>query len=257
MTWAIVLVSPKGPANVGGVARLMGNFGYEDLRIVDPRCDLEDLDCKRMSMTSYDIIRSAKIFSTFEEAISDRTYCIALSGRRAEDDRARSNLFEFVDEMADKVHAEDRVALVFGREEWGLRLEELDQCNRILEIPTTEEKPSINLTSAVAITLGLLFKHRSMEVQRKSRVEVLHPKKTDEDYFFSRIWRLLDQTKFLNPQNPHQHLEDLRSMYHRSEMSERDLRILFGILSGIESQMNLSARPPAARSPAPAPTEPV
>lgn len=236
MNWAVILVSPKGERNVGGVARLMGNFGFSDLRIVDPRCDLKDLEVKKMAMTSYDIIQNAKIYKNFEEAQADRTYSIALSGRDSDDHRPRFDLFQFGSQAAERLNPDDRVAVVFGREEWGLRLDELDRCNVVLEIPTTAEKTSMNLTSAVAVALSFFF-NRFREDRPALRGEFLHPVKTDEDLFFSRVWKILDRVKFINPQNPSLHLPDLRAMYNRADLSERDLRILFGILSGVESQI--------------------
>ncbi|MDB5038983.1 MAG: trmJ [Bacteriovoracaceae bacterium] len=237
MNPSVILVSPKGAGNVGGVARLMGNFGLKDLRIVSPRCDLKSLECKQMSMASFHIIESARIYPNLEHAQGDRTLSIALSGKRKEDDRPRKSLFEFVRNFSEIVHPDDKVAFVFGREEWGLRIDELDQCDYVLEIPTTEEKPSINLTSAVAITLAFLFESKTAEMQKEGRRELSRPSKTDEDLFFNRAHKVLDYIKFLNPQNPFQNLEDLRAMYHRAAPSDRDLRILFGILSGIEDSL--------------------
>jgi TrmH family RNA methyltransferase len=237
MTWSIILVSPKGERNLGGVARVMGNFGFEDLRIVAPRCEVRGLECKKMAMTSFDIIEKAQIFDTFAEAQADRTYTIALSGRRAEDDRPRVDLFKFIEDVPSLLHVDDRVALVFGREEWGLRLEELDRCNAVVEIPTRGERKSINLTSAAAITLSLFFNRCSAIENPASRREFIRPDKPNVDLFFERIYKILDRVKFINPQNPSHHLEDLRAMFNRSDLSERDLRILFGILSGVESQL--------------------
>lgn len=238
--WAVILVSPIGEINVGGVARAMGNFGFRDFRIVAPRFDLKSLDCKRMSMSSYDIMESAKIFSTLEEAQADRTLSVAFSGRVAEDDRPRASLFSFVKDLPHVLHPQDRPALVFGREEWGLKLEELDQCDHVLEIPTTEARTSINLASAVSIVLSYLFYVEAGEIQKKSGREFVRPPKTHEEVFFKRIQCLVEQTTFTNPQNPLQNLEDLRAIYHRAQPSERDLRILFGILSGVEELVRAS-----------------
>lgn len=234
--WPVILVSPKGERNVGGVARLMGNFGFDELRIVDPRCDFLDVEAKKMAMTSFDILEHAKVFKTFEEAIEDRTYCIAMSGRPTEDQRPRSSLYAFAEQLNGQINADDRVALVFGREEWGLRLEELDRCNCVVEIPTLPEKPSMNLASAVGVTLSYFF-YLSDRGGVQAQREILKPKKTDEDLFFQRVWKILDETKFINPQNPSLHMPDLRALFNRANVSERDLRILFGILSGIESKM--------------------
>ena len=40
----MVLVAPKGPLNVGSIARLCANFDVNELRIVSPKCDIFSLE---------------------------------------------------------------------------------------------------------------------------------------------------------------------------------------------------------------------
>ena len=65
---AIVLVSPKGADNVGSVARAMKNFGLTDLRIVQPRCNLEQ--AHMMAVHAVDVIENAQIFESLLEAVA-------------------------------------------------------------------------------------------------------------------------------------------------------------------------------------------
>ena len=55
---AIVLVSPKGPDNIGSTARAMKNFGLSDLRIVQPRCRLEQ--ARMMASHAQDVLENAR-----------------------------------------------------------------------------------------------------------------------------------------------------------------------------------------------------
>jgi TrmH family RNA methyltransferase len=249
MNVSLILISPKGASNVGGVARAMGNFGLSDLRIVKPRCNIRGLATKRMSMTAYPLIEKARIFSTFEEAQKDLTYSIALSGRLKDREipvgRPQDNLFHFAETFHSQFSRKDKIGLVFGREESGLRLAEINRCDQQIYIPTSEEMPSINLTSAVAITLGAFYFHspkkaisKTTLLLKKNDSRLLRPEKGEEEIFFSRIHELLARVKFLNPQNPDHLLEDVRDMYHRARMSKRDLRILFGILRSIETTLD-------------------
>jgi SpoU rRNA Methylase family len=50
-----------------------------------------------------------------------------------------------------------RVALVFGREESGLTVEELEACSHLCSIPTGSRQPSLNLSHAVAVCLAQCF----------------------------------------------------------------------------------------------------
>lgn len=239
MIWVVILVSPKGAGNVGGVARLVGNFEMTELRIVEPRCKLDSLECKQMSMQGYHFVENAKLFATLEEAQKDLSYSVAFSGRRFDDPRPRKNVFDFYKEIPGGFSDQDRIGLVFGREEWGLTLEELDRCHVQVEIPTSEKMPSMNLTSAVAIALSELYRGRLSGQILGSAHSKERPKKEQEDIFFERMFGVMDRVQFTNPQNPVSHLTDLKSMYHRADLSDRDLRILFGILSGVERHLKI------------------
>lgn len=234
----MILVSPKGAGNVGGVARLMGNFGFNDLRIVDPRCNLQSVECKQMSMQAYSIIQEAKIFQTLVEAQADLHQSVALSAKESEVERPRADIVQFAARYGEHFRPDEKVGFVFGREETGLRLEELAKCNWQVDIPTTNRMPSMNLASAVAVALSMLHYHQMREVkEEKSKAEVTWPTKSKEEIFFARLFQLLERLKFLNPQNPQHLLEDMRAIYHRARMDDRDLRILFGLLASFEETL--------------------
>ncbi len=240
----IVLVSPKGASNVGGIARLMGNFGFSELRIVEPRCDLKSLECKQMAMRGYGAIENAQFFSTLAEARADLEFCVAFSGRRIDDEGPQMVYSDFLSTIPERLVSYRSVGLVFGREEWGLKLEELDACDWRVEIAATNEMPSLNLTSAAAIVLSGLYEQlKDPETTRQSMVRP-RPLKHQEDLFFERLQQVMEVVQFTNPQNPSSHSSDLRAMFHRADLSDRDLRILFGILSGIERKLGIVKRSP-------------
>lgn len=229
----LILVSPKGAANVGGVARLMGNFGLDTLRLVKPRCDLASVECKQMSMHGYSFIQKAKIFPTLAEAQQDMHFSIAFSARKTVADRPTFHVFECFQQLIQRCSEKDRMAFVFGREETGLRLHELSSCDWQVFIPTETENASLNLTSAVAVVLSIFFYQTRFCAKTKS-ASIERPQKIQEELFFQKLFSLLERIKFQNPQNPEHLRDDLKAMYQRAEIRDRDLRILFGILSHIE-----------------------
>jgi len=237
----VVLVSPKGALNVGGVARLMGNFGLSEMRLVEPRCELSSSECKQMAIHSYPIVQNAKIFDTLSDALSDLTQVIALSGRKVEDRRPSASLADFVSSYSDQISSNDRVGLVFGREEIGLKLEELCQCHWQIEIPTHPDWFSINLTSAVGITLYEFFRRFGEPMSPNPGVEIVRPLQGQRELFFERLQKLLDRVKFSNKENPLQLRDDLWALLHRSDVDDREMRILFGILTSVEQALDRSS----------------
>ena len=55
----IVLVEPQGALNVGSVARVMMNFGFNELFLVNPRCDLHSEDAFKMATHAKEILQKA------------------------------------------------------------------------------------------------------------------------------------------------------------------------------------------------------
>ncbi len=65
----IVLVEPQGALNVGSVARVMMNFGFNELFLVNPRCDLHSEDAFKMATHAKEILQKAKIVESLETAL--------------------------------------------------------------------------------------------------------------------------------------------------------------------------------------------
>ena len=55
---AVVLVRPQGPVNVGMVARLCANLGVPELRVVEPQCDLDDVQVRQFAMQRHTAVRA-------------------------------------------------------------------------------------------------------------------------------------------------------------------------------------------------------
>jgi len=240
MNISIVLVSPKGAANVGGVARLMANFGYEDLRIIEPRCDLSGDEARMMSLRAYPIIESAKIFTELSAAIEDKNFVLGFSAIEVGAQRPVISLNDLPREADLNNSEQTSLALVFGREDHGLHKEELRLCDRHVVIPTAEAYESLNLSSAVAIVLSQIFGLLSSDKARsfiRSEADPL-PRKLDEEIFFEGLQAMLEHIGFLNLKTSKHLLLDLRDMYHRSNIRSRELRILFGIVADLEHKLN-------------------
>jgi len=63
--------------------------------------------------------------------------------------------------------------LVFGREDYGLRNEELDKCDMLVTIPASPEYQTLNLTQSVGIILYELTKEEhKLKNRRKKFVKV-------------------------------------------------------------------------------------
>jgi len=140
---AIVLVSPRNPKNIGAVARVMANFGFNDLRVVSPHPPVWE-EALITATDAASLLKKAKVFPTLKEAIEDRrkvwgTSC--LKGRHPS--LALTTLPGF--------KAGGKEAILFGQEKRGLRAEDLAFCDGLLAVPTVPGALSMNLAQAVGV----------------------------------------------------------------------------------------------------------
>lgn len=117
--YRIVLVGPKFPGNVGAIARSMANFGLRDLVLVNPSCELDDDAFRRAKHGSF-ILENARIVSSMDEALEDCFLVAGTSGVTTKGDSNYTRIPVPAREFAEGCRGyQDKIALVFGREEIG------------------------------------------------------------------------------------------------------------------------------------------
>jgi TrmH family RNA methyltransferase len=144
----VVLVEPHHPGNLGAVARAMANMGAEHLRLVNA-CAIDD-ESRALAWGALHLLERAERYPDFESAIED---CTTVVGFSARDGRFRLPPLLVSDAAAELRARGGKIALVFGREDSGLRFEEIERCHRLVRIPTTGPHSSLNLAQAVLIGL--------------------------------------------------------------------------------------------------------
>jgi len=229
---AVILVEPQGALNIGSVCRSMANFGLGDLRLVSPRTDHLGDEARRMAVKASGLLEQARIFPELGSALADIPLAIGTTRRFG---KYRENLLnpDQAAELALEQDADVSVGFVFGREEHGLYNEELDQCQRLMTIPTHGPVPSMNLAQAVTVTLYELSRISARRRGLAAGGKKLAAGEELEQMFLHMRRTLLD-IDFLDPQNPDHILRSLRQILGRAGLSSRDVRILRGLMSRID-----------------------
>ncbi|HVM95643.1 MAG TPA: RNA methyltransferase, partial [Candidatus Acidoferrales bacterium] len=164
----IVLVRPKGAANVGAVARAMKNMGLDDLVVVRPRLASSAL-AKVMAVHAGDVLQRMRRCDSLLEAVADCALVVGTTCRegpyRAAAEAPRTVAPRIVDAAA-----RQPVALVFGPEDHGLSNDDLKGCHQLIQIPTADAYPSLNLAQAVMVCCYELCQaqHAADGVERSS-----------------------------------------------------------------------------------------
>jgi tRNA/rRNA methyltransferase len=230
-TCSIVLVEPQGAMNIGSVCRVMMNFGFSDLRLINPQVDHLGKPAMDMAVKAKSLLQNASIYSSLGKSLAD---CHLVIGTTRRYGKYREDFIypEDIPAITGPLPPHSRIALVFGREDHGLSTAELDLCHKFLTIPTQESCPSMNLAQAVCICLyewdKIQYKNIDMsevrELADSGQVEAM----------FQHMRKTLTEIEYLDPQNPDHILRTFRRIFGRSGLDERDVRILRGLWSRID-----------------------
>jgi tRNA/rRNA methyltransferase len=147
----IILVEPLEAGNVGAAARAMKNFGFTDLWIVGGKTERTDNVSTWWAVGAIDVVEHATRVDTLEEALADCHLTVATTavrGRQVYDLLTPTEVARLAEEQLSEEH---RIAVVFGREKWGLSGREVMLCQRTASIPTWPDFPTMNLAQSVAI----------------------------------------------------------------------------------------------------------
>ena len=239
----VVLIETSHPGNIGAAARAMKNMGLTELYLVSPLMFPHEKAVWR-SASAADVIHNAKVVSTLDEALEG---CQLIMGTSARDRRIPWPMLEpkSCGELAVAEHAlGHEVAIIFGREDRGLKNEELQRCHYHVNIPTGEAYSSLNLAMAVQV---LSYEILQAQLQADASTEGAISRKTlddnnwDMDFADSQAVELmvehLEQTLievgFHDPENPRQLMTRLRRMFNRIRMDKMEVNIFRGFLTAV------------------------
>jgi len=224
---AVVLVEPTDPVNIGGVIRVMANTAFLNLRLVKP-VGFDPWHIIGIAHYTQHIVDATQVFQTLPEAVGDRQLVIGLTGRHHRVERNALPLHEALDQLQKAAQAGQNVAVVFGREDWGLSNQVLDACHVVTTIPTNPAYPSLNLAQATLLVLYQLFQRAGGEQQayrppRKTAPPA--PAALLED-LFADLERALDAIEFLKQRSRVHALRSLRVALFRARLDVREASLM-------------------------------
>jgi tRNA/rRNA methyltransferase len=221
----IVLVEPQEAGNVGAAARVMKNFGFDELFVVGAHPELFPV-AGWWASGADDLLQRIEFRDTLLGALADAQMTVATTSMRG-----RTTAVDFVPDTLAGAFAhlgDGTLALVFGREDSGLTRDELVLCQRAASIPTNEAFPTMNLAQSVGV-----FCYALSSIERAEATRALAPAALVER-FHERFEALLLEAGFLHANNPARIYDDLRALFGRAEIDEREVTILLGIVRQIE-----------------------
>ncbi|MEC4748232.1 RNA methyltransferase [Methylomicrobium sp. Wu6] len=226
----IVLVGTTHPGNIGAVARAMKNMQMTNLRLVAPKI-FPSADATSRASGADDILARAMVCDTLREAIADCQVVFGASARSRTISWPELTPRECVAEILTR-HADEKIALVFGREHSGLTNEELDMCRYLLHIPCNPAFSSLNLAAAVQVICYELFVAAGSDQRKATGDRGECPLATAEqmESFYDHLHQTLIDIDFTQTDKSQSIMRRLRRIYNRIELDTKEVDILRGIL---------------------------
>jgi tRNA/rRNA methyltransferase len=219
----VVLVEPEKEGNIGSIARSMRNFGLTDLCIVSPKTSVGG-EAYRYATKGKEILRKARVVETLPDALSGIDRVVGTTAIVGTSSRNILRLVVDPSQLASRVAGTTgSVALLFGRESTGLSNRELQHCDIIVSIPSSEEYNVLNVAIAASIVFYELYKVRHM--RRRS----LEPSQLSIDRLVSIFNQLAD---IADLPSHRKRLADraFRNVLAKSIISQREVSLIMGVL---------------------------
>lgn len=220
---SIILIEPEKPGNIGYVARAMKNFDFNELILINPKCNHLDLDAMSRATHARDILKKAKVMDF--SYLKNFDYLIATTAIIGTDYNIPRSPIS-VEELAKKISkVKGKIGLMIGREGTGLNNKEIEMADFIVTIPASKSYPTLSISHSVAIILYELFKYMNKE---KSNQHIIFSSKKEKDIIMKIINQHLDKMEFSTKEKKETQKKVWKRMLGKAFLTRREAFALIG-----------------------------
>ncbi len=231
----IVLCNTSHNGNIGSAARAMKTMGISNLVLVNPVA-LPDDHTIALACNAADVVRNAKIVTSLDSALADTTLAIGMTSRKREYTPHLTTPKGIIPEIFTSITGGDKVAIIFGSERFGLSIEELEKCNRLVTIPGNPEYFSLNLAQAVQIMCYEIYSQHDSSVAHLEQTVGLGSF-ADNQGILNHLELILGNTDYKN-KDPKRTRRRLQNILHKASLAREDIDLLRGILKAVEAKLS-------------------
>ena len=225
----IILFEPREPGNIGSVARVVKGMGLSQLYLVNP-VPFQNVDAAwYMAHGAKDVLENCHVVPELKDALVGVKYLVGTTHRRRDARLPTPVTAREAAHTIASVSQDKPVALLFGREDFGLSTDQISLCQLTASVPMATKNPSLNLAQAVQIFVYEVF-IASLEDYAPSNIDYAEVNVLEE--FYGRVVRLLDKVG-VTPYNQEweTYLKSLRRVFSRAPLEARDIATLDMIFS--------------------------
>ena len=234
---SFILHKPQLSENIGACARAMKNFNFSKLIIINPKPTFPNDKIVATSVGAQEIIKKSKVYENLELAIKNVDFLISTTSRFRNKNIKHIRLNEL-----NKIDFNKKVAFLFGPESSGLSNNEISFSNYVLQIPSNNKFKSLNLSHSLIIVAQVVSSLIRLKKTKYSRSKKIKPaSKKDILSMVNLCVKHLEEKNFFKPlEKKPIMLENLRSIFYKMELSEKETRILSSVFASLAKKGGLT-----------------
>jgi tRNA/rRNA methyltransferase len=236
----VVLVGTIYDRNIGSSSRAMANMGAQSLILVRPQCEVT-YEAQQAAATGQEALRNRKVYSTWDDFFENEPQGlrVAFSAREGKGRPLRdfSQTLKALSKSLPELQTDSKeksplsVFLIFGPEDAGLHLKDLELSHYCCSLPIYGGNPSLNLAQAVLLAL-FIFRQEWGGTRNLLQSPLRKPlPQTRETIFPEKTLRLwLETMNFDLSKRKVNVFTVLRRMFLHNVPTDKELRIFETVL---------------------------
>ena len=234
----IILVGPQLGENIGASARAMLNCGLTNMVLVNPREPWPNEKAAKMSSGATEVLDGARLFDGIGAAVSGLHRVYAATTRTRDNTQRVVTPRHAAEEIRQAVAAGEQVGILFGPERSGLTNDDILHADTVISVPLSPSYTSLNLAQAVLIIGYEWFQAGVTGEPETLLMHATRPaNKKELGFFLDRLELELDTAGFFHVDDMRPTMvRNLRTIFQRANLTERDVRTLHGVIAAFVRQ---------------------
>ncbi len=227
---SFILHKPQLSENIGACARAMKNFNFSKLIVINPKPVFPNDKIIATSVGAKEIIKKSKVYENLEPVMKNIDLLISTTSRFR-----NKNIKHLKLSQLNKINFNKKVAFLFGPEASGLSNNEVSFSNYVLQIPSNVKFKSLNLSHSLAIVAQYVFQLLNLKKTKYSKSKKIKAgSKKNIQAMTNLCIKHLEEIDFFKPQEKKpKMLENLRSIFYKMDLSEKETRILSSVFASL------------------------
>jgi tRNA/rRNA methyltransferase len=243
---SVVLVNPQLGENIGMAARAMANFGLMDLRLVTPRDGWDREKAVGAASGAAETVEHMTIHDSLEDGLREFNFIYATTARPRDMVKEVMTPEQAAADMHRRIAAGEKIAILFGRERWGLSNDEISKSDVIISAPVNPAYASLNIAQAVLLVGYEWFKPLATSLgQGTTELQALDgpglrmpgTELASKEILYGMYDHLEDELAtagfFKSPEKRPTVMRNIRNMFAKAQLSIQEVKSLRGIISSL------------------------